>query len=118
MDYDDDNWLRAEVELTVGAFGGSFTFMPRTAELSAFLEQLIELNQSLRGVAEFVTLEEQVALRLEGNGRGHIQLTGFTQDKVGVGNKLSFSLELDQTHLQSAIRELKNVVETFPVRAS
>jgi len=117
-DYHDDNWLNTEVELMVGAFRGRYQFSTQASEFESFLAQLSALYPSLVGVAEFFTLEGQLALRLEGNSGGAIELTGVAVDVPGTGNRLSFSLSLDQTNLKQAIGGLARVVEAFPVRAS
>jgi hypothetical protein len=44
-------------------------------------------------------MEEWTALLLVGDGRGHIEATGFVVDALGDGNRLSFRLGFDQTHL-------------------
>jgi hypothetical protein len=72
----------------------------------------------LKGDVTFTTLEDQLFLKLSGNGRGQISLTGYALDQPGIGNRLQFQLELDQTHLAQALRDLDVTIERFPVRAS
>jgi hypothetical protein len=61
-------------------------------------------------------MEEQLSLRLVGDGNGHIELRGETSDQPGIGNRLHFSLNFDQSQLGASIRELERVVSRFPVR--
>ena len=62
-------------------------------------------------------LEEQVHLRLTGDGNGHIELVGEVADQPGIGNRLRFTLQFDQSQLGASVRELERVTSEFPVRA-
>ena len=115
-DYHDDNWLTVQIRVAVGGFRGNVDAAILTHELAAFLTQLRLLHESLRGAAEFTTLEEQLHLRLAGDGKGHIELDGEVADQPGIGNRLHFTLNFDQSQLGASIRELENVVFDFPVR--
>ena len=117
-DYHDDNWLSVTVTVCVGAFAGVFSASFLTDEFVAFRAQLQTLHATLRGEAEFTTLEEQLFLKLIGNGRGQVSLKGRALDRAGYGNRLEFELEIDQTHLAVAIRDLDALIERFPVRAT
>ena len=116
-EYFDDNWLRVSVSVVAGAFSGKYDAAFLTEELVSFQKQLSELYRSLSGVARFSTMEEQLSLLLQGNGRGEILLKGTATDLPGTGNSLVFELTLDQTHLQKTLAELSLVTESFPVRA-
>ncbi|HEX7858915.1 MAG TPA: hypothetical protein VF773_01170 [Verrucomicrobiae bacterium] len=115
-DYHDDNWLTVQVRVSVGGFRGTVDGSFLAAELVAFLSQLRSLHQSLFGTAEFTTLEEQLHMRLTGDGKGHIELVGNVADQPGIGNRLHFTLHFDQSPLGAAIHELERVVSQFPVR--
>lgn len=117
-EYFDDNWLRVRVELDVGAYSGSYDAAFLTAELVAFRDQLEALYRSLEGVSEFSTMEGQLSLSVSGDGRGQIIVRGVALDAPGIGNRLEFQLELDQTYVQRAVAELSDVVAAFPVRTA
>jgi len=117
-DYHDDNWLTVQVRACVGGFRGSVDAAILTEELVAFSTQLRPLYESLRGVAEFATLEGQLYLRLTGDGKGHIELVGDVADHPGIGNRLHFTLQFDQSHLGASIHELERVTSEFPVRVA
>ena len=53
-------------------------------------------NMSLRHLG---TMEEQLKLELDGDGRGHVTCRGEARDVAGTGNVLRFELALDQTQL-------------------
>ncbi len=116
-EYYDDNWLRVEIRVHAGGFRGKVSATILAAELDGFLQKLKSLYQTLSGNAEFITLEEQLTLNLIGDGKGHIELRGEVTDQPGIGNRLSFTLQFDQSQLAGSIRELERVVAQFPVRS-
>ncbi len=116
-EYYDDNWLTTQIRVQVGGFRGQVDAALLTAELTSFLAALRSLYETLRGSAEFSTMEEQLHLRLMGDGKGHITLTGELLDQPGIGNRLHFTLQLDQSQLGASIHELETVTAQFPVRA-
>ena len=113
--YDDDNWLYAEILVSVGAFRGGFPTSILTYEIAEFRKQLDILYITLGGQAELETMEGQIYLRLTGNGRGGVSVEGEARDS-GLGNRLEFTLALDQTNLAVAIDEIDAVLAQFPVR--
>jgi hypothetical protein len=116
-EYHDDNWLRVNVSISAGAFSGRFHAAFLTDELVRFRDQIQTLYRTLQGEASFRTLEEQLSLRLTGNGRGEIGVRGVAVDIPGTGNRLEFELMLDQSYLQSTLGSLNEVIDQFPVRA-
>jgi hypothetical protein len=117
-EYWDDNWLRTDIRVSTGKFRGEVYAAIITSELAAFLSELRTLHERLNGSAEFKTIEEQLSLRLVGDGRGHFELRGEVADQPGISNRLHFSLQFDQSQLGAAIRELEQVTSKFPVRAA
>ena len=115
-DYHDDNWLQTRVSVSAGAFSGTYDAAFLTDELLRFRDELQVLYRSLRGEAQFSSLEEQLSLRLSGNGRGEVLLKGLAVDVAGTGNRLEFELLLDQTHLLLALEGLNEILSRFPVR--
>lgn len=117
-EYYDDNWLTVQIRVCVGGFRANVGATVLTGELVAFLNQIRPLYDTLRGAAKFETLENQLLLRMEGNGNGHIELAGEVTDQPGIGNRLQFTLQFDQSQLGAALRELERVIAEFPVRAT
>lgn len=115
-EYFDDNWLRCVIRVCAGGFRGKCDAAFLTGELVEFLTQLRSLFATLRGSAEFTTLEEQLYLRLIGDGKGHIDLDGNLVDAPGSDNRLHFSLHFDQTELGASICQFEKIVSAFPVR--
>jgi hypothetical protein len=115
-EYHDDNWLTAEINVRAGGFQGKARAAIVTEELVGFASQLRPLFETLRGMAEFSTMEGQLSLQLVGDGKGHIELRGEIADKPGIGNRLHFTLQFDQSQLGTSIRELETVTSHFPIR--
>jgi len=111
-----DDWLATEIRVQAGGFRGKAVASIMTAELTAFLPELQQLFKTLSGSVEFTTLEGQLSLRLIGDNKGHIELSGKVADKAGIGNVLHFTLQLDQTQLKASIHELEKIISQFPVR--
>jgi hypothetical protein len=116
-EYYDDNWLTSQIRVRAGGFRGQIDAAILTSELAGFLAQLRLLCETLSGKAEFSTLEEQLQLTLTGDGKGHIHLTGHVADQPGIGNRLLFTLNFDQTQLAESMRQLHGITEAFPVRS-
>ena len=116
-EYYDDNWVKANVCLSVGGFKGNYGAAFLTEDFSRFLDELQNIYESLKGTAEFKTIENQLYIKALGDGKGHISIEGEAIDAVGIGNRLNFSLEIDQTDLSYTIKQLKEMVKRYPVRS-
>jgi hypothetical protein len=114
-DYWDGNWVRASIQVQAGGFSGDAVGDIRTDELAAFQKPWAQLQTSLEGVAEFSTLEEWLAIRATGDGKGHIEVQGVVWDRPGVGNNLQFTLSTDQTFTRPTIDQLAEAIRAFPV---
>jgi hypothetical protein len=115
-DYWDGNWLAVEVVITMGAWRGRFEASLRADDFERSHAELEELREDLSSAAQFSSLEPWLALRLKGDGLGHILIDGEATDVLGKGARLSFQMEIDQTFLPALIAELRAVLEQFPVR--
>lgn len=114
--YHDDNWVTVSVSISAGGFQGKTDAAFLTLDFISFLSQLRPLYKTLRGEAEFHTMEGQLGLKLVGDGKGHIEFTGELVDSFGVCNRLCFTLQLDQSRLKESIHQLEQMVSTFPER--
>jgi hypothetical protein len=116
--YWDDNWLKARIGVRAGGFHGIVSAFLMTSELRDFLSQLRPFFETLRGSPEFTTTEGQLSFRLTGDRMGHIEFAGEVVDQAGIGNRLQFKLQFDQTQLAEAVRALEQVASAFPVRGA
>ncbi|HEV2209805.1 MAG TPA: hypothetical protein VG167_13585 [Verrucomicrobiae bacterium] len=117
-EYWDDNWLIVEIRIRVGGFCGKAQASIITSELTKFASELGPLFETLAGTAEFTTMEGQLKLQLIGDGKGHIELRGEVADQAGIGNRLHFGLQFDQSQLGRSMSELQRVTSQFPVRGT
>lgn len=114
-DYWDGNWLRAEVEVAAGGFRGAVAGDLRCDEFVRFHQELSRLYDSLRGVAEFATLEGWLSIRVVGDGLGHMRFECDIKDQPGIGNTLICTFEYDQTFIPPILIQLRRVLREYPV---
>jgi hypothetical protein len=112
----EDGWLSADVDIAVGRFRGSYPADFDTFAFSEFSKQLAVLYKTLSGSAEFTSLESQLERKLKCDALGHISVRGEARDVAGIGNKLLFDLEIDQTHVPQILNSLKATLKKHPVR--
>jgi hypothetical protein len=114
-DYSDANWLNATVDVAAGAFRGAYDAALRAEEFARFRNQLRPLYDTLAGRATFDTMECCLGIQVEGDGKGHFHAKCFAVDVPATGNRLTFTLDFDQTELPAIVRELDAVCAAFPV---
>ena len=113
-----DEWLNGLVKINVGAFQGELEISLCLSDVVRFKEQLEPLYEKLEGVAEFKTLEDQLAIRIEVDRLGHVYASGYLLDRFERGNKLHFNIVYDQTLLWHTIAEIDEVLlELLPPKA-
>jgi hypothetical protein len=117
-DYWDANWICTDVRLRAGAFRGKYEAILRAEEFVAFRAALAPLVTNLSGSAAFHTMEHWLAIRIVGNGQGRFIASCDVRDAAGVGNRLSFTLEFDQTILPTMLADLDEAIAHFPVTGS
>ena len=115
FDYWDGNWIVCDIQLSAGGFRGGFQASLRSEEFQAFLAEVEVLGDTLEGTAAFSTIEGQLALTLAADGKGHVRVTGEAQDELGIGNRLHFEFEIDQTCLARMREGLAHLLKAFPV---
>ena len=114
----DGNWLNATIEITSGAFRGATETRLRTDEFERFLQELELLSSSLKGSAEYNSMEEWLSIKITGDGMGHLSAQGRIIDKHSDGNELKYLIQFDQTGLPQLLSGLKKLMATFPVRGT
>ena len=113
---DDYAWMGVVVSIRVGYFSGEFPASFVSHELAELSRQGMFLYETLKGSAEFNTLERQLGFTMKSNNLGHIELKGEARDVAGTGNTLSFSLAFDQTQLRSSLAQLAELLSVYKVR--
>ena len=118
IDYWDDNWVEVDIEIAAGAFRGAFPATVRTDEVLRFRDQLRPLYEKLTGRAVFDPMEPWLRIEVEGDGKGHFHASCKADDQPGIGNKLAFTVDFDQTELPAILKGLDAICEAFPVVGS
>jgi hypothetical protein len=114
-DHWDANCIYAAVEIAAGGFRGEFEAQLYAGDFVRFRDQLRPLYERLGGGAKFDTMEDSLKVEIEGDGKGHFHAACVAFDQPGVGNKLTFRIDFDQTELPEILRGLDAICETFPV---
>jgi hypothetical protein len=104
-----EGWLRADVEVSVQCFKGAVSAYFEGYDFREFEKKLRPLYDSLKGIAEFSSREQQVLFSLEGNGRGSISVSGEAWSQACYGSRLEFSFEIDQTFLPGVLAQLEQI---------
>ena len=86
----------------------------QTTDFIALRDQLKILDKDLNSSFEFSTLEDQLTMKVSGDGVGHVVLDCVAQDQAGNGNILEFTIETDQTILQPLINQIDLINKEFP----
>lgn len=107
----DRDSLDVQVELASGGFRASFQAWFSVADLKRLGEDLAHLHDRLTGEVVFSAQEDQLCLRLVGDGRGHIFLIGTVLDRPGSTNRLDFRFEIDQTELRETLVGLDDLLQ-------
>lgn len=107
--YSTEGWAQADVEIFVHGFQGKINPWVDAADFENFTKKLRALYESLQGEAEFSPLEKQFTLKLVGAAGGHIHVTGEAWSQATYENKLTFTIEIDQSYLQAPLRELEKL---------
>ena len=114
-DYWDGNWLNVQIKVSVGGFSADFPAQIRIDELAGFARELARLYDTLTGEAEFLTMESWLAIRIAGDGMGHLKAHCVAKDDPGFPNELRFSIDFDQTFLPQVLRSLQQIQAMYPL---
>lgn len=110
----DKNWVCGIVNVKAGAFSGEFQADFMTLDFVVFKNEMEKLYDKLNGIATFHTMEEQVLIKITGDGIGHLKADCVVMDYTGIGNCLKFDVEFDQTHIPGILNQLNRIINKFP----
>jgi hypothetical protein len=114
----DKNWIHSRITIKGGAFRGQFYCDLMTTDFELFKRALKQTYDSLKGHAEFKTLEGQIQIKIEGDGLGHFTVDCEVMDEAGIGNKLTVTMAFDQTQIPGFVRQLDKIVKQFPIQGT
>ncbi|MCB2155162.1 hypothetical protein KQI84_09765 [bacterium] len=104
-------WYPTRVTIDVVGFSGRTRTEGITLyQMKQFLKELGAVYTELRGKAEFDSFCGGLHVELEADRVGHITVQGSLRDDFGIGNRLIFNFQLDQTFLPQTISELRECV--------
>lgn len=106
--FSDGSGGRCNLELKSFPFQAQVQFYFGVPSLSEFSDQLRALEVSLLGKARLGNLYEEPYLEFEGDGHGHITVSGTLQVSGNHTQQLDFEFGTDQTALGTFAHELKD----------
>jgi hypothetical protein len=108
-----DDWISIKITVKSGAFGGQYNADLMRYDFEHLKQSLINLDNDFKGTAILEPLEEQLTLKITGDGLGHFETECTAMDQPGCGAQLSFTLNFDQTELKRLINELEKIINEF-----
>lgn len=112
---DSEGWLSANVKFDYKNFSANFRISLMLNDFYPFRDELVKLNDSLTGKANFKTIEDNVDITLIGNGLGHIQIIGMLRHDPVYELALQFDLLSDQTFLAGLLKECDKIIDHHQV---
>ena len=114
VDYWDGNWIAAKVTVAAGGFRAELVGSLRVEEFVRLRTQLRPLFDKLAGTAKFETMDHWLTVEIVGDRKGHFRAACVAVD-VPTANRLTFTIDFDQTELSEILPALDAVCEAFPV---
>ena len=111
----DINWLMCSIKIRIPCFTTNFCTYITCDELKTFYDELRILQEKLQGTACLSTLESGINVEASVDKLGHIGWKIDTQYPEGCGASLNFEFETDQSYLYQTLRELKDIINEYPV---
>ena len=101
------------MKVKAGSFSGEFEAKFMRQYFIQFKDRLTTLYESLKGYATFEELEDQVNIKVEGDGLGHFTAECQVKDRCGIGaSTLAFDIAFDQTDIPVILAHLARI-ESF-----
>jgi hypothetical protein len=111
----DRNWIKTKVTVKGGVFGGQFVAEFMTTDFEIFKRQLKNLDNDFNATATFEPLEQQLVLKIKGDGLGHFEVDCEATPEPHLGQTLIFSINFDQTQIKEYVRQLDTITKAFPI---
>lgn len=115
-DYWDGNWLRVTVHCGgngAGVFAtGSIIHL---SELDRWRSEAEGLRTGLNSEAKLACIEPNLSVELKSASLGHITMdVSITPDQMT--QRHWFQFNIDQSYLTPLVRQIKSILETYPIR--
>lgn len=115
-DFEDGNWLDSELKISVSGFNALYGANLRTDDFQWFYEALKNLSNNISKEVEFTTMEEGLYLKGKLDITGNIKWEGVAKEPNG--NSLIFFLETDNNSIEKLIKDVKDILDEYPVFGS
>jgi hypothetical protein len=94
-----DGWTVGRIDVACGVWSGAFECDFHAGELHEFGREIQQLYHALDGTADLKPIEPNLEVRLTGDGKGHIAVSGKAIAEFHTRTYLTFEFSLDQTQL-------------------
>jgi hypothetical protein len=111
----DRNWVKTRVIIKGGVFSGQYIAEFMTTDFEMFKRELKALDNDFNASATFEPLEQQLVLKIKGDGLGHFEVDCEATPEPHLGQTLSFSISFDQTQIKEYVRQLEKIIKTYPI---
>lgn len=114
VDFEDANWLSAEIRIDVPGFHGCYGTHLRSDDFSRFRDELEEVERRSRTEATFSTMEEGLTLQGVLKCTGQLVWKGIARHSSG-DSTLTFEMETDYASLNGLIHDITTLLKEYPV---
>ena len=114
-DYWDVNWITSKINIKIPGYHVNFDANLRTDELKDFVNEIKLMTKHLKGKATLSNMETFIQIEGEMDKLGKIMWIAETCYPAGYGAVLKFEFESDQSFLNILIRELEEILTSYPV---
>lgn len=115
QDYWTANWLRCEVEVRSGGFGGVAQVNLRREELLKFYDELKHLAVAFHGTATLKNAEGQLEMAVEADGLGGFRARCVLFENLSTGARLDFELNWTDPEMAETLARFAQLCAAFPV---
>jgi hypothetical protein len=114
-DQDDANWLKCELSIKAGPFGGTFKCAFTTYDIIALAERL-RGALAASGTVSFQNTEGDLDLDIALDKRGGTVIKGRANARGLQEISLQFRFDSDQSYLTQTLGQLDTVLRRFPAK--
>lgn len=109
------NYIESRIEINAYPFNGIYKATLFAVDFEKFKQGLDRIYNDLSGVTLFDCLENDIEIKVKGDGLGHFSASCKAKDTTTQGgNELSFNLNFDQTQIPELINQLEEITKAFP----
>lgn len=110
---DSEGWLVAIVHFQQSGFSVHFQMSLMANDLYSFRDELVCLNNYLKGTAAFQNIEHNISVLLTADNIGHIEVRGKLRDPFDIDLETTFVFESDQTFLPPLLQSVNYILQNY-----